>query len=143
MSRAIFGSLLLLSGAAVYAAETSVAALHAHMDALNTTETAAVAASQHYPFQHLWPDGQWWSIPSAEEMAPLDLSGLLGSEWRRSVIEDTTLIMAGELAHSYRVIFSRRRADDSVMGRFEAIWVATLKDGAWRVQFRHGAIRLE
>ena len=82
-------------------------------------------------------------MSSPAEFEPIDRKTRLGSEWNRSVLESVEQLMSNEEAATYRIIFSRRRGDGSVMGRYEAVWVATRIGGEWKVQFRHGAIALD
>lgn len=41
-----------------------------------------------------------------------------------------------------RIVFSRRREDESILGADEAVWIVTRIDDKWRPQFRHGAVEL-
>jgi hypothetical protein len=125
-----------------FAAESPVDAFEDHIDALNERNDKAVIASQRFPFGHLWPDGRWAFVESPADYEPFDFA-TLGLEWHRSVIESAEHLVSNEDAATYRIIFSRRRVDDSVMGRYEAVWIATNVHGDWRVQFRHGALQLK
>jgi hypothetical protein len=112
------------------------------MSAINELDSEAMIASQHFPFVHFWPDGRIEHVASASEFELVDKDSVLGSEWDHTVLESADEITQHEDAASFRIVFSRRRGDDSVIGRYEAIWIASKKVGDWRVQFRHGAIEL-
>lgn len=133
---------LLFCAYQVNAAETADGAISDHMDAINERSDEAIISSQRFPFGHLWPDGRWEHVESAADFHPINWKTRLGSEWHRSVLESADLVMSNEDAATYRIVFSRRREDGSVMGRYEALWVATKIENDWRVQFRHGAIQL-
>lgn len=124
------------------AAESPDAAISAHMDAINSHDDARIIESQRFPFGHLWPNGTWEITDSPGEFQPINWSARLGSDWNRSVLEVVEQIIADQLSATYRIEFTRRRSDDSVLGRYEAIWIATRSDDQWKVQFRHGAIKI-
>ena len=128
--------------ASVRAAESARAALSSHMEAINSLDADALIASQHFPFGHLWPRGEWKFTPSAADVQPIDRTKL-GAEWHHSVIENAEEIVVGKGAATYRIEFTRRRADNSIIGRYQAVWVVTRIADQWKVQFRHGAIPLE
>jgi hypothetical protein len=134
---------LLLFACHVVAAESPDAAIASHMDAINARNDEAIISSQRFPFGHLWPDGRWELVASAAEFKPIDWKTRLGSEWHRSVLESADQIMSNDDAATYQIVFSRRREDGSVMGRYEAVWIATKIQNDWKVQFRHGAIVLD
>jgi hypothetical protein len=73
---------------------------------------------------------------------PPDKNSILGSEWHHTVLESAKEITQGSEAVSFRVTFSRRREDESVMGNYEAVWIATNTGTGWAIQFRHGAVEL-
>ena len=125
-----------------HAAETSEAALEAHMSAINTLETDRIVSTQHFPFTHLWPDGRSDHQPTAADFEPID-PAVLGSEWHHSVLDDAEEIARTETSVTYLIAFSRHREDDSRIGRYRAIWIATQVGGDWRVQFRHGALPID
>lgn len=126
----------------INAAETPEAALEAHMRAINTLEAEQILATQHFPFNHLWHDGRSDYVATAAEFEVIDRS-VLGPEWHHSVLNDAKEIARGDSAVTYLISFSRHRADDSVINRFRAIWIATQVDGDWRVQFRHGVLPVD
>ena len=128
--------------ASVRAAESARAALSSHMEAINSLDTDIVIESQHFPFGHLWPRGEWKFTQSVADFQPIDRAKL-GAEWHHSVIEDAEEIVVSGGAATYRIEFTRRRADNSIIGRYQAIWVVTKIADQWKVQFRHGAIPLK
>lgn len=142
MKRCVLVLLGVMTSAISNAAGTPEEALAAHMQAINTLEADQILATQHFPFTHLWHDGRSDYVPTAAEFEVIDRS-VLGPEWHHSVLDDAEEVARADSAVTYRISFSRRRADDSLINRFRAIWIATKVDGDWRVQFRHGVLPLD
>ena len=124
-------------------AETPRSALDLHMAAISKLDPAAMCESQNFPFVHIWPDGSTEFTETEEDFEFPDVSKILGSAWHHSVLEEAEEVTRDDNAISYRVVFTRRRDDDSILGKYEAIWLVTRSSGNWGVQFRHGAIELD
>jgi len=142
MKRCLLIFLGVMAAASSNAAETPEAALAAHMRAINTLEADQMLATQHFPFTHLWHDGRSDYTATAAEFEAIDRS-VLGPEWHHSVLDDAKEVARADSAVTYLISFSRRRADNSLINSFRAIWIATKVDGDWRVQFRHGVLPLD
>ena len=123
-------------------ASTAREAVDTHMNAINELNSDAMISSQNFPFVHLYPDGRTDFVGTAGDFLPLNKDSDLGTEWDHTVLESAEKITQGSQTISFRITFSRRRADDSVLGLYEAIWVATNNGNGWGIQFRHGAIEL-
>jgi hypothetical protein len=123
-------------------ASTAREAVDAHMKAINALNSDAMINSQHFPFVHLWPDGRADFVENSGDFLPLNKDSDLGTEWHHTVLESAEEITQGREAVSFRIAFSRRRADDSVLGQYEAVWIATKNGKDWGIQFRHGALEL-
>ena len=59
-----------------------------------------------------------------------------GDGWARSQWDERTPIHVGADKVHLKVKFSRWRADGSLIGRFETIYIVTLQDGHWGIQAR-------
>jgi hypothetical protein len=123
-------------------ASTAREAVEAHMSAINELNSGAMINSQHFPFIHLWPDGRADFAETASDFRPLNKDNDLGTEWHHTVLDSAKEITQDNEAVSFRIEFSRQRADDSVLGQYEAVWIATNNGNEWGIQFRHGAIEL-
>ena len=117
-------------------------AVEAHMNAINQLDDEAIIASQNFPCVHIWPDGKTDYVATRDDFEPHDWDSILGSDWHHTVLDSAEEITRGSEAVSFRVTFSRRRADKSVIGSYEAIWIATNTGNGWGIQFRHGALEL-
>ena len=122
--------------------KTASEAVEVHMNAINQMDSEMMIASQNFPFVHIWPDGRTDYVETRDDFVPPDKDSVLGSEWHHTVLESAKEITQGSAAVSFRIEFSRRRVDESVMGQYEAIWIATNTGNGWGIQFRHGALEL-
>ena len=59
-----------------------------------------------------------------------------GDGWARSQWDERTPIHVGRDKVHLKVAFSRFRADGSLIGRFETIYIVTLQAGHWGIQAR-------
>ena len=105
-------------------------------------DSQAMIASQNFPFVHIWPDGKTDYVETQEDFIPVDKDSVLGSEWHHTFLESAKEITQGGEAVSFRITFSRRREDESIIGSYAAIWIATNTETGWAIQFRHGAVEL-
>ncbi len=59
-----------------------------------------------------------------------------GDGWHHSTWDERTPIHVGADKVHLKVKFSRRRADNSLIGTFETIYILTKQDGRWGIQAR-------
>jgi hypothetical protein len=71
-----------------------------------------------------------WRIDAQSSLEPT------GDGWARSQWDERTPIHVGSDKVHLKVAFSRWRADGSLIGRFETIYIVTLQDGHWGMQAR-------
>jgi hypothetical protein len=65
-----------------------------------------------------------------------DFYARAGDGWAKSQWEERTPIHVGSDKVHVKVAFSRWRADESLIGRFETIYILTRQDGHWGIQAR-------
>ena len=119
-------------------ARSARAAVDDHMVAVNLHDAERLMETLHFPFVQLWPDGQVVFEATSEGAGSQYRGSVLGTEWHHSTVEQATELTKADEAVAFRVEFTRRREDDSVIARYEAVWVTTQRDDVWRIQFRHG-----
>jgi hypothetical protein len=56
--------------------------------------------------------------------------------WHHTVLESLEVIHEGPDKVHLVIENTRRRADDTIYNRFKTLWIATLQDGHWGIQFR-------
>ena len=113
----------------------ALAVLDAFMAALNRGDEAGVNASFNFPHVRL-ASGKVavWQKPGDYRLG--DFRARAGEGWARSQWEDRTPIHVGSDKVHLKVAFSRWKADGSLIGRFETIYIVTKQNGHWGIQAR-------
>ena len=105
------------------------------MDAFNAGDVEAWEATLNYPSVRI----------ASNKLAIIDNPGWhprdmfkkgLGVGWARSGWERRDVIHAGPDKVHFDTCFVRYRADGSVIGHYDSIYVVTLQDGHWGVKAR-------
>ena len=121
---------------------TAEGAVEAHSEAINKRDVDAYLASTNFPFTYQNYNGVALTVESADEYSdaaqwPWEI--ILGTdpEWHH-----TTFDLVEEVARSvssavFKVTITRVDSAGSATGTYEAIWIATSKQGHWGIQFRH------
>ncbi|GGC69600.1 hypothetical protein [Undibacterium terreum] len=106
------------------------------MAALNAYDAAAMDATMHFP--HLRFAGGKMKIYETAGSNPMDLFNKLRLEdnWKYSRWEQRELIQFNENKAHYALSYTRYRADGSVIGVYESLYIMTRADGDWRIQAR-------
>ncbi|WP_421996676.1 hypothetical protein [Reyranella sp.] len=115
--------------------DAAMAALDAYMDGLNRGDEAAVNAACNFPHVRLaggkvavWHDRGDYRLD--------DFRARAGEGWARSQWDERTPIHVGADKVHLKVAFSRYKADGTLIGRFETIYIVTRQDGRWGIQAR-------
>ena len=113
----------------------ALAVLDRFMAALNRRDAAALNATLHFPHVRL-ASGRvtTWETPGTYRIA--DFLGRAGDGWNESRWDERTVIHAGPDKVHFAVVFSRWRADGSLIGRYRSIYIVTRAGGAWGIQPR-------
>lgn len=108
--------------------------MHAHVAALNTRDSAALAATLHFPHYRL-TDGRLktWETPDSYLA---DFLARAGDGWDHTRWNVLTVVAASSDKVHLDVSFTRYRADSSALGTFRALWVMARIDGRWAAQLR-------
>src|SRR6266853_1290864 len=117
--------------------EEKLAALRA---ALDDGEASGVAtpfdfAACNFPHVRL-AGGKVVVWPKHGDYKLEDFLARAGDGWARSQWDERTPVHVGSDKVHLKVAFSRWRADGSLIGRFETIYIVTLQDGHWGIQAR-------
>ena len=113
-------------------------AVRAYIDAFNRVDSAAMADAFNFPHIRL-AGGAFTIIETREDFLHLQEkanAGRIAEGWGHTVIESLEVIHQGADKVHLAVEYTRRRADDTVYCRFNSLWIATLQDGHWGIQFR-------
>ena len=113
----------------------ALAVLDRFMAALNCRDEPALNATLHFPHVRL-ASGRvtTWETPGTYRIA--DFLGRAGDGWHESRWDERTVIHAGPDKVHLAVVFSRWRADGSLIGRYRSIYIVTRLDGGWGIQAR-------
>ena len=115
--------------------QKSLAVLDAYMAGINHGDEVAVNAACNFPHVRIaggkvvvWNDRGDYRLD--------DFRARAGDGWARSRWDERTPIHVGADKVHLKVKFSRFRADGSVIGRFETIYIVTSQNGHWGIQAR-------
>ena len=110
-------------------------AMDDYIDGLNRGDEAAVNAACHFPHVRL-AGGKVAVWQNAGDYKLADFKARAGDSWHHSTWDERTPIHAGENKVHLKVKFSRWRADKSLIGTFETIYIITRLNGRWGIQAR-------
>jgi hypothetical protein len=113
----------------------ALATLDAYMAGLNGGDEPAVNAACNFPHVRL-AGGRVVVWQNRGDYKLEDFVARAGDGWVRSQWDERTPIHVGSDKVHLKVQFSRFRADGSMIGRFETIYIVTLQDGHWGIQAR-------
>ncbi len=104
------------------------------MAAFNARDLAAWDATFNFPSVRL-ASGKLVIINAGDHKSSMFEKGAL-AEWHHSAWERREVIHAGEDKVHIDTRFTRYRADGSVIGGFDSIYVVTRENGHWGVKIR-------
>lgn len=113
-------------------------AVRAFIDAFNQLDSEAMADAFNFP--HIrFASGRFAVFESREAFVrrfDTNKSALETEGWHHTVIESLEVIHEVPDKVHLAVEYTRRCADDSVYSRFNSLWIASLQDAHWGIQFR-------
>ena len=118
--------------------EAGKAVARAYMDAFNRGDISAQADTFNFPHIRL-AEGKFVAMETGDDYRKTGarIQALLEEEgWHHTVLESLEVIHAGPDKVHLVIENTRRRADDTIYNRFKTLWIATLQDGHWGIQFR-------
>ena len=114
---------------------TAMAVLDDYMAALNRGDEPGVNDACNFPHVRL-AGGKVVVWPNHGDYKLGDFIARAGDGWDHSKWDERTAIHVGKKKVHLKVKFSRWRRADSLIGRFETIYIVTLQDGNWGIQAR-------
>jgi len=112
----------------------AMAALDAHMQALNARDETALAATLHFPHYRL--TGGRMKVWDQPDSYFADFRERAGGDWHHSAWDFRQVIAAGRDKVHVDVQFTRYRADGSAIGHYRSLWVMSKLDCRWAAQVR-------
>ncbi len=119
-------------------AQAAIQVTNDFIDAFNKQDVEALAATLNYPHIRL-ANGRFFTFESAEHFLELNRNAserLAAEGWDHTVLESVEVVHDGPEKIHLALVNSRRHADGAVYNRFKTLWIATLVDGHWGIQFR-------
>jgi hypothetical protein len=116
----------------------AVAAAQAFIDAFNAQDHVALANTLNYPHTRL-AGGRFVTNQSAADFIEMSRRGetrLKKEAWHHTVMKSAEVIHSGEDKVHLSLVMERCHEDGTVYNRFDTLWIVTLLDGHWGVQFR-------
>lgn len=112
----------------------AMAVLDRHLIALNAGDAPGVADTLHFPHYRLAGTRmQVWQTPDTYYA---DFLARAGDGWHHTRWDYRNVISAGRDKVNIDLQFTRYRADESVLGTFQSLWVITRIGGRWAAQLR-------
>ena len=113
-----------------------LACLDRWMAALNAYDNAAMDAELHFP--HVRFAGGKVAVYGKPGTNPMDLFERLkrDSGWHHSAWNRRDIVQRNDTQVHFAVNYTRYRADGSIIGAFDSIYVVTCEDGHWGIKAR-------
>ena len=115
----------------------------AFIEAFNAQDHKALAATLNYPHIRL-AGGRYMTVDTPDQFAKLSASGetrLNDEGWHHSLIRSIEVVHSGAEKEHIALEVDRCSEDGEVYNSFDTLWIATLRDGHWGIQFRSSFLR--
>ncbi len=115
-----------------------IMAVHEFIEAFNAQDHGRLAASLNYPHARL-ANGKIIMVDSAEHfesMSKQGESGLKAEGWHHTEVASLEVIHSTSDKEHISLRIDRCDVDGMAYNSFNTLWVATLIDGHWGIQFR-------
>lgn len=119
-------------------AEAAMGIARAFVAAFSARDHETLATTLNYPHVRL-AEGRFATIESAVEFVERSRKGdrrLERENFGYSGLRELEAIQAGADKVHLRIINDRHHPDGTVYMTFNTLWIATLQDGKWGIQFR-------
>ncbi len=113
------------------------------IDRFNAQDHAGLAATLNYPHTRL-ANGRFVTIADRADFAALsERNGtrLDAEGWHHTVLTSITVVHAGVDKVHMSLAIDRCHEDGTVYNQFDTLWIATMQDGHWGIQFRSSYLR--
>jgi hypothetical protein len=115
--------------------KSALAAMDDYIAGLNESDEAKTNAACNFPHVRL-AGGKVTVWQKRGDYKLADFRARAGDGWARSQWDERTPIHVGTDKVHLKVEFSRWRADGSLIGRHQTIYIVTCQDGHWGIQAR-------
>ncbi len=121
----------------------AIAAARAFIDAFNAQDHEALSAALNYPHVRL-ANGRFTTTESRADFVRRgrQVEHLLEAEgWHHTLLTSIEAVHIGDDKVHLALRIDRCHADGRVYNSFDTLWIATLQDGHWGIQFRSSYLR--
>ena len=118
-------------------------ATRAFVDAFNAQNHEALAATLNYPHIRL-AGGRYMTVDTPEQFAEGSASRetrLRAEGWHHTLIRSLEVVHSGAEKEHIALAIDRCSEDGEVYNSFDTLWIATLQDSHWGIQFRSSFLR--
>jgi len=116
------------------AISASLSVMDAHIDALNSRNAQAIAATLHFPHHRL--SGVEWKTWETPEHYFSDFLLRAGAGWNRSAFADIKVVDSSESKVHLDAEIQRYDTEDKLIVSFRSLWVIVEIDGVWAAKVR-------
>lgn len=116
----------------------AIDAVHRYIAGFNARDAGAMADAFNFPHIRL-AKGAFSILETREAFVAGQAAvsqRLVDEGWDHTVTESVSVVHAGDEKVHLSLEYTRRHGDGSVYSRFNTLWIATLLDGHWGIQFR-------
>jgi len=120
------------------AEKAAIEMVHEFIETFNAQDHERHAQTLNYPHIRL-AGGQFARIESAEEFTALSKRGearLAQEGWHHTTVTNLEVVHSGSEKVHLALTNDRCHEDGTVYHSFDTLWIATLLDGKWGIQFR-------
>lgn len=117
----------------------ALAVVERYLDAINARDTDAIRDACNFPHLRIGPDATLTRYEQPSDYSFDSFFSRTGPDgWDYTKWDESRAVFASEKKAHVAVEFTRYRADGSVIGRYFSLYVVTLQDGHWGIQFGSG-----
>ncbi|PON13758.1 hypothetical protein C2W62_32640 [Candidatus Entotheonella serta] len=119
-------------------AEIAKDVARAFVDAFNHRDAQTLADTINFPHVRL-ANGRFLRLETREDFLAREARvgpALAAEGWSHTVMESIDVVHEGPDTVHLAIEHTRRHADETVYQRFETLWIVTLQNGHWGIQFR-------
>jgi hypothetical protein len=108
----------------------------AYMDAFNSADATAHAATLHYPSLRLDADGELAIYEAAADYEALFSGGRARLPWHHTLYDAKTIVHEGPLKVHVAVHFTRYLEDGAKFSEHDSLYIAVCREGQWGIALR-------
>lgn len=118
-------------------------AVNEFIAAFNAQDHERLAASLNYPHVRL-ANGSFYTADNAEGFAQRSAGNkqrLIDEGWHHTTVSDMNAVHLGPDKVHVALRMDRCAENGDVYNRFDTLWIVTLQEGHWGIQFRSSYLR--